>query len=211
NGNVFVVDSGNRRVEEFSETGAFIRQFGSAGTGEGQFTAPSGIAADSKGHVYVSDGLIVGGPDRIEEVSDRGAFFRPCGSKAFGEGQLNEPQGLAIDSKGNVWVADRWNQRIDEFSETGTFISKIGGPSGSGAGQLIEPQGVAVDSSGNVWVADTGNSRVQEFTEKGGFVSPVGPKGSGNGQLSEPGGGGLYRAGHCWGAGNSEGAARPFG
>jgi streptogramin lyase len=197
-GNVWVVDSGNRRVEEFSEAGVFIRQFGSFGTAEGQFTAPSGIAVDSKGHVWVSDGAALVGPaERIEEFSEEGAFIRQFGTKGFGVGQLDEPQGLAVDSKGNVWVADRWNQRIDEFSETGTFVSKFG-TYGSAAGQLIEPQGVAVDSGGNVWVADTGNSRVQEFSEKGVFVSQFGTKGSGDGQLSGPDGVGITASGDLW-------------
>jgi DNA-binding beta-propeller fold protein YncE len=72
------------------------------------------------------------------------------------------PQGVAVDTSGNVYVTDEYNDRIQKFSSDGTFITKWGSD-GSANGQFEAPHGVAVDSSGNVYVADVGNSRVQVF------------------------------------------------
>jgi len=71
---------------------------------------------------------------------------------------------VAVDSSANVWVADAFNNRIEEFSSTGTFLQTFG-TFGTGNGQFNEPLGVAVDSSGHVWVVDRINNRVEEFAE----------------------------------------------
>jgi DNA-binding beta-propeller fold protein YncE len=79
---------------------------------------------------------------------------------------FNNPSGVAVDSFGNVYVADLGNNRIQKFDSSGTFLGEWGGY-GSGDGQFSYPQGVAVDSSGNVYVADTNNHRIQKFTYSG--------------------------------------------
>jgi sugar lactone lactonase YvrE len=63
----------------------------------------------------------------------------------------------------NVWVADSYNNRIQEFTSSGTYITQFG-TTGTGNGQFDAPIGVAIDGSGNVWVADFHNNRVQEFS-----------------------------------------------
>ncbi len=89
------------------------------------------------------------------------------GSSGSGNGQLNFPYGVALDSSGNAFVADFNNNRIEQFnSSTGAYIATIGS-SGSGNGQLSYPTGVAVDGSGNVFVSDNGNSRIEEFNSAG--------------------------------------------
>ena len=80
-----------------------------------------------------------------------------------GDGQFNYPYGVAVDSSGNVYVADTDNHRIQKFDSSGGFITKWGSY-GSGDGQFDYPSGVAVDSSGNVYVADGWNYHVQKFT-----------------------------------------------
>jgi len=69
---------------------------------------------------------------------------------------------VAIDSIGNVYVADWDNNRIQKFNTTGTYITQWGS-SGSGSGQFNLPRSIAVDSSGNVYVVDENNSRIQKF------------------------------------------------
>jgi len=91
------------------------------------------------------------------------------GSAGSDAGQFDEPSGLAVDSGGNVYVADENNHRIQKFTSAGVFITQWG-VYGSGDGQFDEPSGVAVDSDGNVYVADEGNDRVQKFTPAGVFV-----------------------------------------
>src|SRR5262249_4169730 len=91
------------------------------------------------------------------------------GSNGSGNGQLNQPMGIAVDQLGNVWVADTINDRIEEFSNTGTYLRQFGGP-GTGDGQFDRPEGVAIGQAGNVWVADANNSRIEEFTGTGVFI-----------------------------------------
>ena len=105
------------------------------------------------------------------------------GSYGSGDGQFNAPSGVAVDSSGNVYVADTDNHRIQKFNSSGGFITKWGS-SGSGDGQFNYPYGVAVDSSGNVYVADTSNDRIQKFNSTGGFITKWGSYGSGDGQFN---------------------------
>ena len=96
--------------------------------------------------------------------------FSAAGS---GNGQLKHPADVAVDAKGNLWVADKENNRVEEFNEAGEYL-RAAGSLGSGAGQLNSPSGVAMDSFGDVDVTDTANNRVVRFNEKGEFVSAVG-------------------------------------
>ncbi len=102
------------------------------------------------------------------------------GSPGSGDGQLNGPMGVAVDSLGYVYVADNGNSRIQKFSNNGVFVAKWGS-SGSGDGQFSFMRGVAVDSQGYVYVADSG--RIQKFTSEGAFVTKWGSSGSGDGQF----------------------------
>jgi hypothetical protein len=72
------------------------------------------------------------------------------------------PRAVAVDTSGNVYVADTNNDRIQKFTSDGTFLTTWGSE-GSGDGQFDWPSGVAVDASGNVYVADRGNDRIQKF------------------------------------------------
>ena len=181
---------------------------GIAGGGAGQLNHAYDVAAGSSGDVYVADA----GNNRIDEFSAGGAFvrawgwgvsdgmnkFETCtstcqaGAPGGGAGQLFDPDGVATDSSGDVYVADG-DQRIDEFSAEGTFIKAYGwgvvdgasrfetctstcqdGVFGGGAGQFYAPAGVATDSSGDVYVSDEGNQRIDEFSATGGFIGAWG-------------------------------------
>ncbi|PYE61985.1 DNA-binding beta-propeller fold protein YncE, partial [Aneurinibacillus soli] len=102
-----------------------------------------------------------------------------------GDGQFSYPQGIAVDSSGNVYVADTNNNRIEKFDSSGTYVTKWGSY-GSGDGQFQYPQGVAVDSSGNVYVLDSSNNRIQKFDSSGTYVTKWGSYGSGDGQFRYP-------------------------
>jgi RHS repeat-associated protein len=171
----------------------YSSQFGTEGTGGGQFKHPGGIAINSSGDLWVVDHF----NNRIEEFTEGGAFVRAVGSKGSGSGQFELPDALAVDSHNDVWVADTGNSRIEEFNEKGEFV-RAAGSLGSGNGQLFEPEGIAVDSHGNVWVSDTYNGRLEEFNEKGEFVKLVGTHGSGVGQVGEPEGLAIDSHGNVW-------------
>jgi sugar lactone lactonase YvrE len=98
------------------------------------------------------------------------------GSPGSGDGQFGMPIDVAVDGSGNVYVADLRNDRIQKFTNTGTFLTRWGS-AGTGEGQFIGPVGpggVAVRGAGGIFVADTGNNRVQKFDSNGTFLLTFG-------------------------------------
>jgi uncharacterized protein (TIGR03663 family) len=91
---------------------------------------------------------------------------RTLGEPGASPGQFAEPRGLAADGRGNLYVADTKNNRVQVFDTNGSFLRSLGAP-GSGDGQLKEPCGVAVDADGSVVVADTWNHRIARFGPDG--------------------------------------------
>ncbi len=132
--------------------------------------------------------------DELEFTTLPSEVFGGAGS---GNGQFNAPAAIAGDSAGNVWVADRGNNRIQKFNSKGEYLSKFG-TLGSGNGQLNAPEGIAIDSAGNVWVADTGNNRIQKFSSSGAYLAQCGSKGSANGQFEGPKGIEFDSLGNLW-------------
>jgi streptogramin lyase len=100
-------------------------------------------------------------------------YVSSIGGLGTENGKFIAPADVATDSKGDLWVLDRSQARLQELNEKGEWLRNAGSE-GSGAGMLSSPSGVAVDTSGNVWVADTANNRVVEFNEKGEFVLTFG-------------------------------------
>ena len=181
-GNVYVTEYYNHRIQKFSPSGNFLLQWGGEGSGEGQFLYPSGVVV-SGGIVYVVDF----GNSRVQMFSTDGGFIGQWGSAGSGDGQFNMPHGIAVDSKGNVYVADMGNSRIQKFSPIGKFLDKWGNM-GGGDGQFISPIGVAVGPGDMVYVTDIDDDTVQRFTSDGEFLGMFGGAGSGESQLSGPAG-----------------------
>jgi len=98
---------------------------------------------------------------------------------------FNHPFDIALDSSGNVYVADTDNHRIQKFTSSGQLLTKWGS-GGSGDGEFNWPQRIVVDNNNYVYVADTKNARIQKFTSDGQFVSKWGSQGSGDGQFNSP-------------------------
>ena len=105
-------------------------------------------------------------------------FLSKWGSQGSGDGQLNFPDGIAVDEAGNVYVADRDNHRVQKFGADGRFLLTWGSE-GGGDGQFDRPRYVAVDGAWNVYVSDSGNHRVQVF-------APVRPSPSTHVPISTP-------------------------
>jgi YD repeat-containing protein len=179
-GNVWVADSFNNRIQEFTAEGEFVRKFGAMGSGNGQLNRPGGIAIDPEGNVWVADTF----NHRIQKFNSKGEYILGFSLEGPEEGRPYYPQDIAIDSKGNLWVTDSNNHGIQKFNSKGEYLTRFGS-SGTGNGQLSGPHGIAIDAAGNIWIADSGNNRVQEFNSNGGFIRKFGVKGSGEGQLSE--------------------------
>ncbi len=172
--NVYVTSRAGDKIQKFDQTGAFLLDWGSHGSGNGQLIDPAAIAVAPSGLVYVTDT----GNNRIEVFDQSGVYQMQWGS--FGTNaslkQMDAPSGIAIDAAGNVYVADFGNSRIEKFGAAGAYVTSWG-LYGNGDGQFNEPRGLAVDATGNVWVADSKNNRIQEFTSGGAFLAKWGGSG----------------------------------
>ena len=160
-GNVWVVDRGNNRLEEFAAGGEYLHTYGSKGAGEVQFEVPQGILF-AAGKLYVAEQ----GNNRVQELSTAGKYEGQFGKLGTGNGEFKEPRDIAVEPKtGNLYVTDTGNNRVQEFSSTGAFITKFGS-SGTGAGQFSEPKGVAVSAAGAIFVSDYNNNRIENWTRQ---------------------------------------------
>ncbi len=110
-------------------------------------------------------------------------YWSAFGSSGTGGGQFSHPAGSVVDSKGNLWVVDQNNHRVEKFNEAGEYLTSFA-YSDPGIGQLLRPTDIAVDLKGNLWVTDPGSNRVEEFDENGKYLTKFGVYGSGNGQFN---------------------------
>ena len=116
------------------------------------------MTTDAAGNVYVADIS----NQRIQKFTAAGAYITQWGSLGGGNGQFNNPHGVATDAAGNVYVADFDNNRVQKFTGTGTYLCQWGSP-GSGNGQFSGALDVATAADGDVYVADRSNNRIQKF------------------------------------------------
>jgi hypothetical protein len=187
-GNVFIADSHNHRIRKVSGgTITTIAGTGAPGfSGDGsaataaQLSLPSAVAVDSSGNVYVADTnnqrirKITG--TTITTIAGNGEELYAGDGAAATAAVLDLPTGVAVDATGNVYIADRHNQRIRMVSPAGTISTVAGsgaanfsgGFTGDGApataAMLAKPSGVSVDSTGNIYIADTDNHRIRQVS-----------------------------------------------
>jgi uncharacterized protein (TIGR03437 family) len=186
-GNVFIADTGNAVIRQV--TAGNISTFVGTGTvghtGDGgkayqaELNEPQGVAVDPSGNLYISEY----GDNQIRKVTND-VISTVAGTNVFGfsgdggvatKAEIASPWGIAVDSGGNVYVADLWNYRIRKISSSGTMTTVAGNGvfsySGDGAAavksELNGPQGVAIDGAGNLYIADTQNSVVRKVDSNG--------------------------------------------
>ena len=203
-GNIYIADTGNLRIRKVAN-GTIITLAGNGTPGFGgdngpansaQFGAyfsydedpntytvgPTGVAVDFAGNVYIADT----NNNRIRKVSN-GVITTMAGTGSAGftgdggeaaKSPLLEPYSVAVDSAGNLYIADTFNYRLRKVSNgviatlAGDGELRFGGDNGpAGGAQLYEPYGVAVDSAGNVYIADTLNNRVRKVSN--GIITTV--------------------------------------
>jgi sugar lactone lactonase YvrE len=169
-GNVYVADFRNNLIREINTTGvgSTLAGTGAVGNANGapsvaSFNLPTGVALDIYGNVYVADS----NNNLIREISTSGVVSTFAGTGAQGAANgaasaatFNYPEGIAVDTLGNVYVADYGNNMIREISAAGV-VTTLAGNGTAGANNAVdtaatfyEPASVAVDVSGNVYVAD---------------------------------------------------------
>ncbi len=160
-GNIYVTDLGNARINKYAEDGRLLLSFGHLGAEPGkgragEFNEPSGVAVAPDGTIYVADawngrvqGFDKGGHPKVEFGGAKYTFY--------------SPRNVATDREGNVYVADTGNSQIKVISPAGKLLKVVGGR-GSGKGQFAEIFGLAINSKGEVFGADPGNGRIQKFS-----------------------------------------------
>jgi M6 family metalloprotease-like protein len=161
------------------------------------FKIPRGVAIDSSDNLYVADSDTGSFDHLIQKFNSNGVFLEKIGSLCqlstsagcndpdgggpleSGDGQFLFPSDVAVDSLGNMIVADNNNHRVQKLDSSGSFLFKLGasggdGTSGDGDGEFWFPFGVATDSANNIYVTDTTNSRIEKFDSSGNFIGWLG-------------------------------------
>src|SRR4051794_4822666 len=182
-GNIWVSDTGNNRIQKFNSKGEYLTKFGKEGTGNGEFKSPKGLAIDPSGNIWVVDS----GNNRVQKFNPKGEYLLKFGEKGSGEGQFNSPAGITFSGT-NAFVVDSGNNRVQKFNLTfsSKFLAQFG-KEGSGDGEFKSPTGVVV--GGVIWVTDPGNTGVKNLnasTPK--YATKFGKKGPGTGKLKTPAG-----------------------
>jgi len=187
--NLYVADWGNYRIRKVTPGGEVSTlvddwedggSFADSDASVARFHQPSGIAMDRAGNLYVTDTR----NHRIRKVTQKGEISTLAGGKegfADGEGhnaQFRYPEGIAIDTAGNLYVADIYNHRIRKVTMRGEVSTLAGsGSTGYDKGGFVdgegqnarfnEPRDIAIDAVGNLYVTDSGNHRIRKVTPEG--------------------------------------------
>ena len=185
-GNVYVADTGNSIVRKITAAGVVTTLAGSSSNqgyrdGNGAaawFNSPSALTVDGLGNVYVADS----GNAVIRKIALDGTVTTLAGTagsigSSDGTGaaaRFNQPSGIIVDSTGNLYVSDTFNQTIRRITSAGavTTLAGLVGVSGSADGtgtaaSFNQPRGLCTDGAGNLYVADTANSSIRKVTSAG--------------------------------------------
>jgi len=194
-GTVYVGDTGNNTIRRITPGGVVTTLAGTPGGADGtgsaaRFAAPDGVAVDDAGTVYVADTS----NSTIRKITTAGvvttlagAVGQPGSTDGIGSAaRFNNPQGVAVDSAGTVYVADTSNSTIRKVTSAGavTTLAGTAGQTGSADGtgsaaRFRGPSGVAVDAAGTVYVADRGNYTIRKITPTGEVTTLAGLAGQG--------------------------------
>ncbi len=160
-GNLYVADLGNARIQKFSPEGNFLAAIGKPGTGEGELREPNGITVDTAGNIYVADAL----NHRLIRFKSDGTFEKQWSGPAS---SFYGPRDVAIGPNKQIYVLDQGMSRVVKLdSESENFAEW--GRKGKNEGEFSDPTGLDV-SGDRVFVADAGNSRIQVFDLDGKFI-----------------------------------------
>jgi sugar lactone lactonase YvrE len=206
-GDLYIADSGDNVIREVTPAGVIRRIAGTGIAGLGiagpfgfpaalsNLDHPQNVAVNAAGDVFVADTY----NNRVVKVTPRGQVVTVAGDGApgySGDGrpaafaELNQPTGVAVDAKGNLYIADSANnviRRVDAKTGTITTVAGdyaadktnngLGGFSGDNgpatSAQLNDPQGIAIDGAGDLFIADTFNNAIREVTPAGTITTVV--------------------------------------
>ena len=185
-GNVYVADVFNHTIRKIHPSGAVSTYAGNGQAGfadntsglKASFYFPVDVAVDENGNVFVVDE----GNNRIRKITPGRSVSSIAGSSMIGSfdnkiGELatfNQPNGIAIDSKGNLYIADQLNHKIRKITASGV-VSTLAGSGAAGSldnpigasASFNNPRGIAVDKAGNVYVGDVANQKIRKISSSG--------------------------------------------
>lgn len=181
-GRVFVADTHCHRVMVFDAAGTILGEFGSEGTGDGQFQLPTDVAFDENGFIYVSEYY---GNDRITKWSPDFSFIKSFGRSPIEGKSLSRPTGLVVDDEQTLWVADACNHRLVRFSLEGDVL-KVIGKYGRNPGELRYPYDLSLAPDGALLVSEYEGNRLQWLSKDGQSMRVWGSVGRKPGEVWAP-------------------------
>lgn len=193
NGDIYVADAWNNRIQIFTSAGIYKATVGGAwGSANGELDWPTDVAVAANGDIYIADV----NNNRIQHYSGSGTYIDTIGTTGVSgtdNAHFGYPQGVAIDSTGQIFVADDSNSRIQVYESSHAmghaFVRTIGN-TGVCSGRLIwfcGPHSLNVDSQDRLYIADTWNNRVQIMAGDGTYLNTLGGSwGGGSGEMRGP-------------------------
>lgn len=185
-GTVYVTDRLGGVIDTFGADGTYLGIFDPLAHtgGQGKSWLPLGIRFDRQGNFYVTD---VAEQHQVYIFAKDGTLKKVFGKSGTGPGELNWPQGVAVDARGRLFVSNGNNGRIDIFDSDGN--PKGGFGRGSGVGSVGMPRGIALDGENRLYVADNISHLVNVYDVSGddvGFLFSFGTNGVGDGEFAGP-------------------------
>ena len=195
-GNIFVADRSNHRIQKFTSNGEYLMSFGSHGNQNSQFNYPIGIECDKYNNIWVVDYC----NHRIQKFDSNGNYLLKIGgiSSGNGDSQFYNPWDITSDNEGNIWIADTYNHRIQKFTCNGQFLMKFG-TNGNQDSQFNYPSGITFDKHHNhIWVVENEGHRIQKFDLNGNYLMKFGSEGNNNSQFKNPWNISIDEEGYIW-------------
>jgi sugar lactone lactonase YvrE len=168
-GNIYVFDSVNDRIQKFSPDREFILEWPITGSESVEFNFPLGAVDRTSERVYV----VTQAYPQVLVFDLDGNPITSWGSFGGGEGQFRAPSDVAVAPDGTIWISDKTIARIQHFDPDGNFLGMLGGERGGEPGQFNQVTGLAIDAAYNIFVADFGNGRVQVIRPDGSVIGVI--------------------------------------
>ena len=181
-GNIYVADLYNGNISIFDSKGKFLSYFKE--TGDKVISSPGGLRIHED-RLYVTDIK----ENKMFSFSLEGEKLLEIGGPGSEDGKFIAPNAVAVDDKGNIYVTDSGNNRVQMFDEKGKFLRSINGSEdGKGNPLFLNPRGVAVDSEGLIYIVNNLSHNIYAYDQDGKQVHMFGGMGTDNGQFYLPNG-----------------------